>query len=221
MKLIHPKHLGLTFLVGFLIGMLIMTLSAFAHAQTAKKHPAKHSKTHKTALASHSKKTHVASHKSKSIQVAHKAKTHPKVAKKPATSLYMHPEGFYTVRYPASWRVNAKENAMLVKSNGTSRFGVFGIVRRDDSNPNEEAVKHELAAPNRPADLTEMPARVAGLPATKIVGSAKENPDNRMVEYYVQHPDGRQYYILMMAPRNQWNQYNVAFNSMLQSLSFN
>ncbi len=232
MKFLNPLTVGKLFLAGFLLGILLISLGWADQSSHVKKHHKKHAKT----VAHHShKKSHkiAASHaKNKKATLAHhakKAKPSQAVARRPhalapklALNNYAHPEGYFHLNYPANWQVNAKDNAMIMKSAGLGGDrGVFGIVRRDDSVSNEDAVTKEFQAPNRPADLVKTPSQVAGMPATKVVGSGKEDPNNRMVEYYVQNPNGHQYYILMMAPRNEWKRYTVAFSTMLNSLSFN
>jgi predicted Zn-dependent protease len=234
-NLLNPKKMILLFLTGFVLGMVLISLG---WADTPTPHKKHHSK-----RKAHS---HVAVHKHKHKVLAHHARTHKNTAlahrhtktQNSALStqiasqrqihdapivtsrVYMHPEGQYKFRYPEGWQVNTKDNAMIVKSPGD--VGVFGIVRRPDDQPNKEAVKKEFQASDRPADLTQTPANVAGLSATKVIGSKKDDPYTRMVEYYVQsRKTGHQYYILLMAPQNQWNRYSISFNNMMHTLSFN
>ena len=209
----------LLFLTGFALGAILITLGWASDSHPIKKNPAKQ----KTST------QHADFKKGRKAVAPHKAS-------RPASSLiascrmiqdavpvpgrlYRNPEGLYTFRYPSRWQVNAKDGAMIVKSPGSA--GVFGIVRRPDDQPNEQAVNRLLVAPNRPQDLTLTPARLAGISATKLIGSKKEDPYIRTVEYYLQHPNGHQYYILLQAPRNEWNKYSIAFGSMLRTLSFN
>jgi hypothetical protein len=218
MKSFHLKKVGMLFLSGFVLGMILISMGWAAPAKKHPKHaphktPAHHS-THRTTRPvsrQHKKKTTAIVKKSQPV-------THAKLA----FNRYDNPEGLYKLRYPANWRVNAHDNAMVMKSsNRAGQPVVFGIVRRNESLPNEDALLKEFNSPNRPADMVRMPARVAGLPATKVIGSDKNNPDNRLVEYYVQHPNGREYYIMLMAPRNQWAHYASTFNTMLTTLSLN
>jgi hypothetical protein len=213
-------------LTGFALGLLLIRLGWADTSQAAKKHYPKHK--------AHSHQTHHTHHKKGRKVVAHHAKSHKHATRiashrrlrnapvVPPAKAYTHPEGLYALHYPADWRVNANDNAVIVKSAGEHlNRGVFGIGRRPDDQPNDEAVAWEFKAPGRPKDLRKMPTRVAGLPATKVIGSNREEPNNQMVEYYVQGTGGHQYYILMMAPRDEWKRYSGSFSSMLRSLSLN
>ena len=62
--------------------------------------------------------------------------------------------------------------------------------------------------------------RIAGLPATKVVGPKQDDPNIRRVEYYVQQSKGHQYYILLMAPANSWDHFAGPFFTMIRTLSF-
>lgn len=133
---------------------------------------------------------------------------------------YSDSQGRYQMNYPETWQISAKEGAVLVRSSRGPDGGVFGIMCRPDDRPNSQAIKKELKAKDRPADLTQAPARVGGLPATKLIGSKKNDPATKMVEYYIQNPaTGHQFYVLLMAPKDQWSRYSPTFGSILNSLS--
>jgi hypothetical protein len=198
----NPKKMLLILLSGFLCGVLLISLG---WAQTARPLPKK------------AFKAKPAAHK----MVAKKPVAIKKVPKPaaPAPLLsYTHPEGNYELRYPRSWRITARDNAMIAKVNHGE--GVFGILRRPDDQPNEEAIDRELQSQSEPGAIRKVSARVAGMPATKLIGPGKEDPNTRMVEYYVQNFDGKQYYVLLKAPRAQWDRYNAAFTKMLSNLTF-
>src|ERR1035438_1110230 len=116
---------------------------------------------------------------------------------------YAQPQGLYRFRYPSSWKVSENEKALLIKSPGDpGLIGVFGIVRIADTTSIHDAVLNEFK--QRPADLTQSDATVAGLHATKLVGPKKGDPSTKMVEYYIELPNGKKYYVLLMAPLNRW-----------------
>lgn len=224
------KRVALLLLVGFAIGLLMISLGwADTTPQAAKKHHHKHkTHSHQTHHAhatsrTRSKKTHAvlahhAKHKHPTQVVSQKIHNTPPVPIKE----YNQPEGLYSLHYPADWRVAGDENAMVVRSAGPdTERGVFGVVRRPDSDPNDDALAREFHESNRPADLRQMQTQVDGLPATKVIGSNPQNPSNQMVEYYVQGLGGHQYYVLMMAPKDEWQRYSGSFDKMLNSLSLN
>ena len=201
-----PRKIGMLLMTGFLIGAILVSLGWAA--------PRSKERAHKKKAAVHM----VSKKKQGRTAVAHRKPIHQTVT----FHDYLHPNGLYRLRRPAHWKVTANDNAMVMQSSGKNgRRGVFGIMRRPEDPPNEEAVTREFQALDKPADLTQTSARVAGMRAIKVMGTNKENPDNRMVEYYVQNFNGQQYYILMMAPRDQWQDYAGKFNAMLASLSFN
>jgi hypothetical protein len=139
-----------------------------------------------------------------------------------APKRYAHPEGLYAIRYPASWDMRVRKDAMILRSSGSrGSHGMFGIMRRSDDQSIDEAVMREFEAADRPADFKKRPAKVAGMPATKLLHSSKEDPDARVVEYYLENMNGEQFYILMVAPRKEWARYNIPFTAMLRSLRFN
>ena len=110
---------------------------------------------------------------------------------------------------------------MIIKSGGAmGDRGVFGINLRTSGSSNHEAVQKEFEASDKSVDLVQMPSRVAGLPATKIMGSGKGDANNHLVEYYISHPSGREYYIMLLAPQAQWPRFSSRFTQILQSLSF-
>jgi hypothetical protein len=228
---LEVKTTVILFLAAFVLGLCIVARS---HAEEAPLwQPAEaggdFQQPHHTAPKSKSKHAKKPHSKKNLAKKPAKKKAAPKSAharKAPAPQVaaqlhqYAHPMGLYQLRYPSGWQLNSNDTAMIVKSTHGDR-AVFGIVRRPETETNEAAIEREFSANNRPADLTRASARVAGLPATKVIGSSKEDPNNKMVEYYVQHPNGRSYYVLMMAPRQEWNRYAGTFNSILQNLSFN
>jgi hypothetical protein len=231
LRTFDPKRLILLFLTGFALGIFLISMGWAATSSPHKKHPAKHSTTTsqrmRQRLSGAKAVAHHVSHKKGHKTVAHQARTPKHIASRRLTEnaapvnsrVYSQPEGLYKFKYPTGWQINARENAMIVKSPGDT--GVFGIVRRPDDQPNEEAVAREFNASDRPSNLTQYPSKIAGMRATKVVGSKKDDPYTRMVEYYVQHPNGHQYYILMMAPQLEWARYSKSFGSMLGSLSLN
>jgi hypothetical protein len=124
----------------------------------------------------------------------------------------------YQVNYPASWKVQGKGDAVVITSPGEPpNRGVFGITPRKGKLTSEEAVQREMSAPDRPADLVRSAARIAELPAIKVVGSKKGDPATRIVEYYVQ-AGLTQYYVLFQGPSAAWVQYSPTFNAMIRSL---
>ena len=126
----------------------------------------------------------------------------------------------YSLRVPSSWEVLSKGNAVVIASReDPAQRGVFGITLRPGGKTVEEAVEQEFQAKDRPTDLVKSPARIAGAPAVKVVGSKKGDPATRVVEYYAQNGD-HQYYLLLQAPRDRWNQYNAIFYIMIRSFKF-
>jgi hypothetical protein len=229
---LNPKRVIVLFLTGCALGLLMIRLGwAEETSHTAKKHHPKHkTHSHQTHHSHHTQHAHKLHHAKQTHLAHHKKAHHTQVASRravrhaPAVPVkeYSHPDGMYALHYPADWRVNANDSALLVHSRGENlNRGVFGIVRRPDDQPNEDAVAREFHAADRPTDLTLEQAQVAGLPATKLIGSNREDPNNQMVEYYVQGTGGHQYYILLMAPRDEWKRYSVSFDGMLRSLSLN
>jgi hypothetical protein len=204
---LNPIKIFLLFLTGVLLGVAMISAGWAASSTTStKKHTAskpavtKKSTAHKKPVA--------------------KAKAQPAPLAK--SRMYLHPGGLYAVRYPASWEINAKDNAMVMRSQARNgAHAVFGVVHRSESPSNEESVKHEFEAADKPGDLIRGEARVAGHHAIKVTGTSKDDPLSRMVEYYVDSANGHQYYILMKAPREDWNRYNMAFSAMIRSLSLN
>jgi hypothetical protein len=172
-------------------------------------------------LPAHPPKVHTSVKYAKAVQTKKPKKTTATVSRPMPLKDYIHPEGLYQVSYPTNWTMHAKADGMLAVSGG--RHGeqvVFGVLRRQDTMSNEQAIEKEMTASNRPIDLVKMQARVAGLSATKLVG-AGPNPDVKKVEYYVETENGHHYFILMMAPRDEWNQHNLAFSKILNTLSLN
>jgi hypothetical protein len=97
--------------------------------------------------------------------------------------------------------------------------GVFGITPRARGMRIEEAVKQEFDDPNRSTDLQKAPSRIGDQPAIKVWGSKKNDPNTRMVEYYVQRGE-HQYYILFQAPHASMDRYSPVFNKMIASMKF-
>jgi hypothetical protein len=128
--------------------------------------------------------------------------------------------GAYQLNYPSTWQVLTKGTALVITSpGGPETRGVFGITPRAGGVTMDDAVKKEFDDPNRPADLVKSPARIGGLPAMKIVGSKKGDPNTRVVEYYVQN-GSHQFYVLFQAPRAAMSQYTALFNGMIASIKF-
>ncbi len=135
---------------------------------------------------------------------------------------YVGAQGSYQIRKPASWKVAARDNKMIMRSAGfRGGHGLFGVVRRSDQISNEQAIARELKQSRRLNHVKQVPAQIGGMRATKLIGTPRDNPHEKIVEYYVQNFDGQEYYILLQAPREHWNRYAVTFNAMLNSISFN
>lgn len=128
--------------------------------------------------------------------------------------------GYYTIRYPPEWQVLTKGNALVITSpGGPDERGVFGITPRAEGLVINEAVEKEFQDPDRSADLKKSPARIGDVPAIKVWGSKKGNPNIRMVEYYVQKGH-QQFYVLFQAPHVAMDRYSPIFNAMIASMRF-
>ena len=133
---------------------------------------------------------------------------------------YTEPGENYQINYPADWQPLTKGNALVITSpGGPEERGVFGITLRTTGLTVEAAVEKEFQDPNRAADLKKSPARIAEMPAIKVWGSKKGDPNIRVVEYYVQK-GSQQYYILFQAPHAAMDQYRAVFNAMIASMKF-
>jgi hypothetical protein len=134
---------------------------------------------------------------------------------------YIHPQGLYRLRYPAEWKINASDSAMIIKSPGANgNMGVFGIRLLSGHQTLQEAIDKEIKRQGNTMGYETTSTQVAGLPATKLVGSKNDDPDTRMVEYFLQQPNGHLYYIMLMAPASSWDHFAGAFYTIMRTLSF-
>ncbi len=128
--------------------------------------------------------------------------------------------GHYKIDYPSDWQVMSKGSAVIITSpGGAEERGVFGITKKAEGSSIEDSIEKEFSDPDRPSDLQKSPAKLAGVPATKVWGSKKSDPSIRVVEYYVQngkHP----YYIIFQAPHTSMTRYSPVFNAMIGSMQF-
>jgi hypothetical protein len=130
------------------------------------------------------------------------------------------PGNAYKIDYPNDWHVLHKGNAVVITSPGRPEDrGVFGITLRTHAPSVEESVDKEFADPNHSRDLQKAASRLAGLPATKVWGSKKNDPNIRVVEYYLQKGDA-QYYILFQAPHLEMSKFGPVFQKMIGSFQF-
>jgi hypothetical protein len=133
---------------------------------------------------------------------------------------YVDNGGYYKISYPPGWQVLTKGNALVITSpGGPDERGVFGITPRAEGVTINDAVDKEFSDPNRASDLQKSASRIAGIPATKVWGSKKGDPNIRVVEYYVQSGT-QQFYILFQAPHSAMTQFSPVFNSMISSMKF-
>jgi hypothetical protein len=133
---------------------------------------------------------------------------------------YTDPDGRYEINYPSDWQTLTKGNALVITSpGGPEERGVFGITLRAAGLTVDAAVDKEFQDPEHPADLKKSPARIGEMPATKVWGSKKGDPNIREVKYYVQNGP-QQYYILFQAPHAAMDHYRAVFNAMIASMKF-
>jgi hypothetical protein len=206
-KILHTnltmKKLLLLFLSGVGLGLAMITMG------WAKTLPAHHPKVHTSVK------------HAKAVQTKKPKKTTATVRRPVELKEYAHPNGLYQVSYPATWFMRTKQDGMIAVTRGQHGGNViFGVLRRSDEETNEQAIEKELSAGNHPDDLVKMQARLAGLSATKLVGTGNR-PDIKKVEYYVETQTGHRYFILMMAPKSEWEQHNIAFSRILNTLTLN
>src|SRR5438552_3399056 len=71
--------------------------------------------------------------------------------------------GAYEIRYPPTWQVLSKGNALVITSPGLpEERGVFGITPRAEGTTIQESVDKEFADPTHATDLQKNPTRIAG-----------------------------------------------------------
>jgi len=128
--------------------------------------------------------------------------------------------GHYKIDYPDGWQILSKGNALVITSpGGPEERGVFGITQKAEGSTIQESIDKEFSDPEHSPDLQRAPAKLAGLPATKVWGSKKGDANIRMVEYYIQN-DKHPYYILFQAPHAATATYSPIFNTMIGSMQF-
>jgi hypothetical protein len=125
------------------------------------------------------------------------------------------------VTVPSAW-VPRKSNTALgfLTPGPADQRAAVGILKSNDQTSSiDQLADQQFSEPSRPQDWVRVPARVAGMRAIKIVGTAKDNADRKMVQYYVETPNGT-YLLQCIAPLGTYPLYSDLFATMLTKLQF-
>ena len=127
----------------------------------------------------------------------------------------------FTLKLPMEWQVKEKTNVIGFTSptHGTS-FGAMGILKSSKKGMSaQEAASRKLGVSVRAKGWKISTTQIAGLPALKVVSTLKNDPTQRIVQYYIQARDDL-YLIQCIAPINEWTIYNTAFATMIRTFQF-
>jgi hypothetical protein len=132
---------------------------------------------------------------------------------------YHHETLGFETRVPVGWHVRKTSKMVGFTSPGDSK-AALGVMRSADKSATiEQFADSQFEKEGRPADWVRSPAQVAGMRAMKIVGHPSGKPDMKMVQYYVEGPNGT-YLIQCLAPESQWSRYSPYFSTMIGKLQF-
>jgi len=126
-----------------------------------------------------------------------------------------------TAKLPLLWQVQEKNNVVGILSPVTGNsHGAMGILKSSKKGLSiQEAASKGLGVSARAAGWTLSHARFGRLPAVKVVSSLKNDPSQKMVQYYVQAGDDL-FLIQCVAPASEWNAYSGLFATMIRTFQF-
>ena len=134
---------------------------------------------------------------------------------------YQNPSLHFALKLPDVWQVQEKDNVVgftsPVKGN---THGAMGILKSSKKGVSiQEAASKGLGVSVRAAGWTLTNARFGGLPAVKVVSAMKDDPTQKMVQYYVQ--EGEDLFLIQcIAPVSEWSDYNALFATMIRTFQF-
>jgi len=125
------------------------------------------------------------------------------------------------VTVPSSWtaRISSKAVGFRIKGmNGL--YAGFGVLKSQyELDTIEENAERHYKEEGQPADWVQLPATVAGNRAIKIIFSPSEDPAMRMVQYYIETPQGC-YLVQCIAPKRSWTRFSPIFATALGKIKF-
>lgn len=127
----------------------------------------------------------------------------------------------FGLKLPNVWQVKENKNVVgftsPVHGNGHAAMGILKSSKKGLSL--QDAAKKELGVSGRAEGWTLSNAQFAGLPALKVASLMKDDPTQKMVQFYVQAGDDL-YLIQCIAPVSEWNTYNALFATMIRTFQF-
>jgi hypothetical protein len=121
------------------------------------------------------------------------------------------------VSVPSAWVAKKSPKALgFVTPGPAQERAAVGIMKSAKSSI-EEAADQQMRESG--ASWSKSSSRVAGHRAIKVVGPAKDDPSRKIVQYYIDGPQGA-YLVQCMAPAQTWHLYSPLFNSMLARMRF-
>jgi hypothetical protein len=151
---------------------------------------------------------------------ASKRREAPAKARKSAALVwqrYQNKEIGFQMQVPKTWIPLSSEKAVGFRSRRDGSGGAVGVLKNDQGKLTiEKAAKQQYKKQNRPADWTQTPSTVNGRRALKIMISPDPRRQKKMVQYYVEVPDGY-FMIQCIAPRKAWPQYAPLFAKIISS----
>ena len=124
------------------------------------------------------------------------------------------------VSVPQDWKPVKVPKALAFHADDlTGGTAAVGILKSDHAGSIEETADQQFEREGRPADWVRSNARVDGMRAIKIVGTVANNPDRRMVHYYIETPQGN-YLVQCQATADHWPTFGPIFATILTKLKF-
>ncbi len=134
---------------------------------------------------------------------------------------YQNPSLHFALKLPNAWEVQEKKNVVGITSpvKGSS-YAAMGILKSEKKGMSIwEAASRTLGVSARAEGWKITEAQFGGLPAMKVVSLLKNDPSQRMVQYYVRVGEDL-YLIQCSAPVSEWTTYNALFATMIRTFQF-
>ncbi len=124
------------------------------------------------------------------------------------------------LRVPAAWKVKRTDQAVAFTSlTGGNNRVAFGVMKSQEALSLEETAQQFLMQEMNSGEWHCSKARLARYRAVKISGFSSENPERRVVHYFVEGPQGI-YLVQCMGNRRLWSAYEPLFSSILNQFQF-
>jgi hypothetical protein len=124
------------------------------------------------------------------------------------------------VSVPDDWKPVKVPKALAFRADDlTGGTAAMGILKSDQPGKIEDLADQQFEHDGKPADWVRGNAKIGGMRAIKIVGLLPNNPERKMVHYFIETPNGN-YLVQCQATADRWSVFGPTFTTILSKLTF-